>query len=202
LYELRRKKRGTIGISTVTDPYQPIEEKYKLTRYCLKQLLDHDFPIHIQTKSSFVIRDIDIISKFSKAEVMISIATLNDKERKLLEPNSSSIKNRLDNLRSYSETGVKTSVFFGPLFPTIKIEDLNEILDIFIDCGVSEIMIDCFHLRKGIWKNIKTLLSMNPEILNIFFRELFTNKLNYYNNIKINLKEFSKEKKIKIIEAF
>jgi len=88
------------------DPYQPVEEKYELTRYCLEQLLMHDFPICIQTKSNLIVRDIDIISKFSDAEVMVSIATLNDVERKLLEPNSSSIDERLDVIRKCSGEGI------------------------------------------------------------------------------------------------
>ena len=67
--ELKKKKIGIIGISTVTDPYQPIEKKYKLTRYCLDQLIKYDFPIHIQTKSSIINRDIDIISKISKSHL-------------------------------------------------------------------------------------------------------------------------------------
>ena len=78
--ELKMRKPGVVGISTVTDPYQSVEKKFKITRYCLEQLLKHDFPINIQTKSSMVIRDIDLISKFSNAEVMVSIATLNDNE--------------------------------------------------------------------------------------------------------------------------
>ena len=93
--ELRKKKPGVVGLSTVTDPYQPVERKYNLTRYCLEQLLIHNFPVHIQTKSDLVLKDIDLISKFNDVEVMFSIATLNDSERKILEPYSSSIQNRL-----------------------------------------------------------------------------------------------------------
>ena len=115
--ELKNKKRGVVGISTVTDPYQPIERKYRLTRYCLEQLLIHDFPISIQTKSDLILRDIDIISRFSEAEVMVSIGTLNDSERKKLEPGSSSIKSRLNVLHTFSDLGIKTTVFFGPIYP-------------------------------------------------------------------------------------
>ena len=100
--EIKKKNIGTIGISTVTDPYQPIEKKYKLTRYCLEQLKKYDFPIHIQTKSSIITRDIDIISKISNVEIMISISSLNDNERKIFEPFSSSIKERLDILSFFS----------------------------------------------------------------------------------------------------
>ena len=56
--ELRRLKKGVVGIGTVTDAYQPVEERYGVTRRCLEQLLRRDFPICIQTKSSLVERDI------------------------------------------------------------------------------------------------------------------------------------------------
>jgi len=126
--ELKNKKPGVVAISTVTDPYQPIEKKYNLTRYCLEQLLFYDFPVCLQTKSKLIIRDLDIISKFSDAEIMFSIGTINDSERKLLEPYSSSINDRLDALNKCSEANIKTSVFFGPIYPTIKPEDLPESL--------------------------------------------------------------------------
>ncbi len=129
--ELRNKKPGVVGISTVTDPYQPIEKKYKQTRFCLEQLLRYDFSVHIQTKSDLVLRDIDLISRFSDIEVMFSIGTLNDSERKLLEPNASSIQERLNAIKQISENGVKTSVFFGPIYPSLKIQDIAEIIDVF-----------------------------------------------------------------------
>ena len=56
--EVKTKKQGIVGISTVTDPYQPIEKRNKITRFCLEQLLKYDFPISIQTKSSLVLKDI------------------------------------------------------------------------------------------------------------------------------------------------
>ena len=73
--ELRKKEKGVVGISTVTDPYQPLEKKFKLTRYCLQELLKYDFPICVQTKSDLVLRDVDLISKFSHAEVGVTVAT-------------------------------------------------------------------------------------------------------------------------------
>ena len=101
--ELKNKKSGVVGISTVTDPYQPMEKKYNLTRYCLEQLLIHDFPVFIQTKSKLVLRDLDLISKFSNAEIMFSIGTLNEDERKILEPGASSINDRLNTLKKCSD---------------------------------------------------------------------------------------------------
>jgi len=191
--ELKSKKRGVVGISTVTDPYQPIERKYRLTRYCLEQLLIHDFSICIQTKSDLLLRDIDIITKFSDVEVMVSIGTLNDSERKKIEPGSSSIKSRLNALQTFSDMGIKNTVFFGPIYPNIKKEDIPEIIDTFKTYNAKEIMVDKLNLKPGIKENIlriippyKNLIG-NPDIYNEIYSEI----------IKI-----CKLKKIKAISAF
>ena len=175
--ELKKKKPGIIGISTVTDPYQPVEKKYKLTRYCLEQILKYDFPVCIQTKSDLVTRDIDIISKFSKAEVMFSIGTLNDIERKYLEPYSSSIQNRLRGMSKLKSIGIETNVFFGPVYPTIKIKDLNEIISIFIKNGAKEIMVDKFNIKPGIWDILKKAFPDHINLIKdpIYFRKIFSN---------------------------
>lgn len=170
--ELRKKKPGVVGISTVTDSYQPVENNFKLTRCCLEQLLIHDFPICIQTKSKLVLRDIDVISKFSNAEVMVSIGTLNDDERKLLEPKSSSIDDRLRVLKECSDAGIKTSVFFGPVYPTIKFEDIPSVIGTFIESRATEIMIDRFNLKPGIWENIEKTFSSNIKLKDIFKKKL------------------------------
>jgi len=189
--EIRRKKPGVVAISTVTDPYQPVEKKFMLTRYCLEQLLIHDFPVCIQTKSDLITRDIDLISKFSKPEVMFSIATINDSERYLLEPNASSIKKRLNALKRFSDLGIKTSVFFGPIYPTIKTENLSNIIDVFIENGAKEIMIDKLNLKPGIKENVEKFLKFN-----------ITRDLKNYEPLIKSLFQIAKEKKIKIVNAF
>lgn len=199
--ELKKKKRGVVGISTVTDPYQPVEKKYQVTKYCLEQFLQHDFPVSIQTKSSLVLRDIDLISQFSDAEVMMSIATLNDSERQLLEPYSSSIKERLKVLKECSEIGVKTSVFFGPIYPTIGIDDIPRIIDTFIDYNVSEIMIDGLNLKPGIWESIRKNLSHNRNMCTVFSERIFENK-QYCQELRNEIFKMGKERNLKILYAF
>jgi len=191
--ELRIKKPGVVGMSTVTDPYQPIEEKYKITRFCLEQLLIHDFPAHIQTKSDLVIRDIDLFSKFSDIEVMFSIGTINDEERQTLEPNSASVDQRLNAMEKISNLGIKTSVFFGPIYPTIKREDIKDIIQTFKEYGVKEIMIDKFNLKKEIYDNLKKHGIGNVEKIKYGL---------YYNQISEEIFNICKEKKVKASSAF
>jgi DNA repair photolyase len=199
--EVKTKKRGVVGISTVTDPYQPLEQKYLLTRYCLEQLLKVDFPIHIQTKSTLVTRDIDLISRFSESQVMMSIATVHDEQRKLLEPHSSSIQERLHTLRTYADAGVKTSVFFGPIYPTTSLEEIPSILDTFRESGATEIWIDMLRLKPGIWENIQKGLQQNQEVFQIFSKHMFENK-NYYMNIREEIRKKGKERNLTILDAF
>jgi len=191
--ELKSKKRGVVGISTVTDSYQPIERRYRLTRYCLEQLLIHDFPICIQTKSDLITRDIDIIEKFSDAEVMISIGTLKDSDRKKLEPGSSSIESRLNVLYKFSEIGIKNSVFFGPIYPNIKIEDIPNIIDTFIKYNAKEIMIDKLNLKPGIKENILKIFPPYKSILD---------DVNFHKKLSSEIMDICIKKKIKAKYAF
>jgi DNA repair photolyase len=179
--EIRKKEKGVVGISTVTDPYQEVEKKYKLTRFCLEQLLIHDFPVCIQTKSDIVTRDIDIIKKFSNAEVMFSIGTINDSERKILEPNSPSIKSRLEAMKEISENGIKTSVFFGPIYPKISKNNIEKIINIFASFGAKTIMLDKFNLKPGILNNLEQKI---PDISKKIKDQSFL--MDVYQNIKNN----------------
>jgi DNA repair photolyase len=199
--ELKTKKPGVVGISTVTDPYQPLEQKHLLTRYCLEQLLKVDFPVHIQTKSALVTRDLDLISRFSESQIMMSIATLHDEQRKALEPHSSSIKERLQAARASADAGVKTSVFFGPIYPTISLEEIPSILDTFRELGATEIWIDSLRLKPGIWGNIQKALKQNQEMLQVFSKNVFENK-KYYLNIREEIQKRGKERNLKIVDAF
>jgi len=191
--ELKKKKPGVVGISTVTDPYQPVEKKYKLTRYCLEQLLLHDFPICIQTKSDLILRDVDIISRFSNSEILVSIATLNDDERRILEPNSSSIQKRLNILEDFSKNGIKTSVFFGPVYPTIKKQEIEEIIKTFYEKDVDEIIIDKMNFKPGILQNI---------IDSNYYPFSDKNYEKFYNEIRDNIIKNCKKYNLKITDAF
>jgi DNA repair photolyase len=199
--ELKTKKKGVIGLSTVTDPYQPIEKKYKITRACLKQNLEYDFPISIQTKSTLIERDIEILKNFSNIEIIITISTLNDYERKLLEPNSSPIEKRLMVLKNLSDCGLNTCVFFGPIYPSILEENVQEIINVFKENGANKIWIDKLNLKPGVWDEVRKKINFNKKLLNIYQKNIFECK-NHYNEIRKKIIDLGKEKDIKIVDAF
>jgi len=117
LREVRRKKRGEVLISTVTDPYQPLEEKHGLTRQCLEVLAQAQWPVTILTRSPLVCRDLELLRRFDSLEVGITITTNREPVRKILEPFSPPIPDRLEALRQLKAAGLATYAFVGPILP-------------------------------------------------------------------------------------
>jgi len=198
--ELRSKKPGIIGISTVTDPYQPIEKTVQLTRHCLVQLLKKDFPVNVQTKSSLVVRDKDLLSEFSQAELLVSIATLNDRHRKLLEPTASSIKERLKIFEEFKNTSIKKTVFFGPYYPMSK-QELFQMVMTFSDLEVSTILIDRFHMKKGTHASLMNATKNTPSFQSKLHFQL-TYQDEQYDLMKSWLLEAIQDTSLSCTEAF
>jgi DNA repair photolyase len=115
--QMKRAARGNVMLSSVTDAYQPLEAKYRLTRQCLEILLEHQFTVDILTKSPLVLRDIDIIKEFRDIDVGITITTDDDRMRRIFEPNAPPLEARLNALKTLKEKGISTYVFIGPMLP-------------------------------------------------------------------------------------
>ena len=116
--ELRRKRRqGRALLSSVCDPYQPLEQRYQLTRACLEVLRKWGWGIDILTRSPLVTRDLDIFSATPGVSVGFSIPTDNDEVRKVLEPNAPPIGARLSALKRLHVAGIPTWVFIAPILP-------------------------------------------------------------------------------------
>lgn len=114
---IRRKKPGSVWISGLCDPYQPLEATYKLTRSCLEILIDNHWPVVIQTRSPLVVRDLDIISKAAQIEAGLSITTADDKIRKLFEPEAPSINERINALDQLHRNNIRTYAMIAPMLP-------------------------------------------------------------------------------------
>ncbi len=114
---VRAAKRGTIWFASVCDPYQPLEERYALTRRSLEALAGRDWPVVIQTKSARVRRDLDVILRIPDVQVGFSIATEDEAVIRLFERKSSPVAERIEVLREFKAAGVPTYAFAGPLLP-------------------------------------------------------------------------------------
>ncbi len=130
--QLKRAKRGSVLMSSVTDAYQPVESKYKLTRQCLEALLQCQFPIDILTKSPLVLRDTDIIKKFKDIAVGITVTTNDEKISRVFEPNAPSIMARIRTLKALHDKGIHTYAFIGPVLP-MNPETLSEKISPYVD---------------------------------------------------------------------
>ncbi|MDZ7337691.1 MAG: radical SAM protein [candidate division KSB1 bacterium] len=117
--ELERTKPGVVSLSTVTDPYQPLEARYRLTRACLEILARWPFQVSILTKSPLVTRDIDVLRSIEECEVGLTITTDDEHEqvRRLFEPRAPNIAARLNALSRLKKAGLTTYAFVGPALP-------------------------------------------------------------------------------------
>ncbi len=115
--ELKKKRVGRVWISGISDPYQPLEKKYELTRGCLEILSKHGWPVTVQTKSPLVLRDMGSLRKFEQIEVGLTITTADENVRKIFEPNSPPIKQRIEALEKLHSVGVKTFAMIAPMLP-------------------------------------------------------------------------------------
>jgi DNA repair photolyase len=115
--EVTKKQMGTVWISGVCDAYQPLEQKYRLTRSCLEILVEHGWPIVIQTKSPLVLRDIDLLKNSSEAEVGFTITTADERMRRIFESGAPPIEKRIEALKILHAEGIKTFVMIAPLLP-------------------------------------------------------------------------------------
>jgi DNA repair photolyase len=131
--ELQSKKwqPKVLAISGVTDPYQPIERKLRLTRGCLEVLAEFRNPVGIITKNQLVTRDADVLAelaRFDAARVFISITTLDAKLARIMEPRTSTPELRLDAVRTLSQAGVPVGVMVAPTIPGITDHEMPSIL--------------------------------------------------------------------------
>jgi len=185
--EIRRKTKGTVYISSLTDAYQPLERKYELTRKLLEILLQHQFPITIQTKSALVIRDLDLIREFHEREVGFTITSLNDDVRKLFEPQSSSVEEKLSAIRQLKENGVRTYAFFGPILPNLSDQNLEQYFNQIASTGVDYVYVDKLNLKPGLWQNTERFLLTNLPHLHEKWRDTLFGKNSYYEDLRVEI---------------
>jgi DNA repair photolyase len=129
----------TIAICTNTDPYQPIEKKYEIMRRILEVLERAGHPVGIVTKSALITRDVDILSRMAKrnlVKVALSVTTLDAKLARTMEPRAATPPRRLEALRQLSEAGIPAAVMVAPIIPAINDADIERILDAAAMAGV------------------------------------------------------------------
>lgn len=152
----RKRKRCMIGTGAMTDPYIPLETKLEYTRRALLLIEKYGFGAALQTKSDRVLRDIDILRRINektKAVVQMTLTTADDDLCRLIEPNVSTTKERVEALKMLHRNGIPTIVWLCPILPFINDtpENIRAVLEMCADAGVRGVL--CFGmgltLREG-----------------------------------------------------
>jgi DNA repair photolyase len=182
--QLRRARPGNISFGTVTDAYQPLERSYEISRACLEVLVGHgqDFPVSILTKSDLVLRDLDLLSKLRDVEVAFTITSLDEEVRRRFEPGASPIASRLKALRAFSEAGIPTWAFCGPVLPAIT-DDESSLDMLFLELkrvGVDHVLVDSLNLRGAAGGRLARVVEKYYPHLLRTYRALSSNRLPYH----------------------
>ncbi len=152
----RRRQKIMIGTGSMSDPYQPCEEKLMLTRKCLELIDRYEFGATVITKSDRVLRDIDLfdsINRKGKSVLQMSLTNADDKLSRITEPNVCPTSRRYEVLKEFQKRGIPTVVWLTPLLPFLTDSDDNfdRLMEYCLDAGVKGIV--CFNigmtLREG-----------------------------------------------------
>jgi len=168
----RRSWQGDgVVIGAATDPYQPAEGRYRLTRACLEVLAAAANPFSIITRGPLIVRDADVLaeaSRSSEVSVTFSVPTLDEKVWRSTEPGTSPPRQRLRALRTLVDAGVRASVGMAPILPGLsdRPEQLAEVVRAARDAGACGIWANLLYLRPGTREHFLDCLSRDwPELL-------------------------------------
>ena len=158
-----KNKRGVIGIGTVTDPYQQLEKSCLVTRKCLMEIVRHDNPISILTKSDLVVRDIELITATKRPEAGVTITTVDDRISLAFEPGAPLPPRRLEALRQLVDSGINTYAMVGPVLPMLSDDDLKDLVTAIAKTGTKRLMIDRMRYRPGMEEKMAKIPLMEAE---------------------------------------
>jgi len=164
--EVKTKPRGTVGVSTVCDPYQHLEAKLELTRKCIKILAEHGFHVSIQTKSGLVLRDADLIVP-EKFDVGVTITTIDRRLASIFEPGAPPPDARAHVLEEFYSRGVETWLFFGPIIPSVNndVETIKEVVNVASETK-SKLLYDKLNVNGWVMKQLDPAIALlnDPEL--------------------------------------
>ena len=143
----RKRKRCMIGTGAMTDPYIPLDHRLQHTRKALLLIEKYGFGVALQTKSSRVLRDLDVLKRINektKAVVQITLTTADEALCKIIEPNVSTTSERFEALKTLRDAGIPTVVWLCPILPYINDtqENIRAILDMCVEAKVRGVL--CF----------------------------------------------------------
>lgn len=197
--DLKKIDGKNVFLSSVTDCYNSYEKTYEITRKILEQLVNSNCNLSISTKSSLILRDIDLLKKMKNLKVAMSINTLNEKFRNDMDK-ASTIKERLDTLKKLHEEGIYTALFMSPIFPYIT--KWKEIIDISKDY-IDEYWFENLNLRGSYKKVILDYIKENYTNYYDNYIKIYDKKDNtYWEELSDEIEKYCKSNNIKYMNYF
>ncbi len=189
-YRGGKKRKTVIVIGNVSDSYQPIEMKYRLTREILKLCLEHDFPCFIETKSPLILKDLDIIAQLAARQLIgvgMTVTCYDNQFTELVEPfipkhklvrSEVHQKERILTLKELSSIGVDTYLHITPYFPEITDRDIEEIISDASDAGIGSVITAPLELSSYIWSRLSKSLMKEDKFASLVprYEELYFEK--------------------------
>lgn len=169
-----RWAKGNVAIGAATDPYQPAEGKYRLTRGCLEVLSSVHNPLSVITRGPMIVRDIDVLQEATNrasVQVNFSIPTLDDDAWRKSEPGTAPPRQRLRALKALVDAGIKAGVGVAPLLPGItdKPDLMRDVVKAARDAGATHLWASVLHLRPGTREHFLENLARDwPEHLDLY----------------------------------
>ena len=197
--DLKKISGKNVFLSSVTDCYNKFEEKYKITRNILEQLVDSDCYLSISTKSKLILRDIDLFKKMKNLVVCMSINTLDEKFRNDMD-NASTIKERMEALKELHNNGIYTVLFMSPIFPFIT--EWKEIIEETKDY-IDEYWFENLNLRGDYKKDILDYIKNNYTSLYTDYIDIYEKHNNkYWQDLAKEIEDYCEKNNIKYINYF
>ena len=161
----RTKNRLPVMLSDTTDPYQPPEKEFEVTRRCLEVLAGRGFPVLVVTKSDLVTRDLDLFEK-TQTVVSMTITTPREETARTIEPHAPPPDSRFKALEQVADEGIPTVVRIDPIIPSVNwnLGELEEIVSRSADIGVKQVTASTLKLVRGLYPMIK---SVNPQLFDV-----------------------------------
>lgn len=191
--DTNKYKEKSITISSVTDPYQPIERKYKITRKILERLIPLQPNLYLITKSDLVVRDIDLFKQFKNCMVALSFSIIDEKLRKQVEFISSPARQKINALKELHKAKIPTALFVSPIFP--EITDWGKIINQ-TKSFVDEYWFESLNLYPSIKGEIFNFLQKSKPGLVEKYKKIYSKNNNYWNIEEDKIKEFCKKNKV------
>ena len=196
----KRKLQGkSVFLSSVTDCYNPFEEKYRNTRKILEQLISINCELNISTKSHLILRDIDLLKQCNNLKVSVSVNTLDEQFKNNMD-HASSIMKRLETLETLHQNGIYTVLFMSPIFPGIT--DYKEII-VKTHRFVDEYWFENLNLRGSYKQDILSYIkNAYPQLVELYDEIYVKGNMGFWNNLSVEIEEYCAEYSIKHINYF